>query len=449
MATKRKNLIPLEDIHVELIENGVPKNEQTMTKEKVFWAFCSPNINLTSWLFGIIAAQGLGFGWAFLAIVIGNFFGSTVVGLCGTMGPQTRLSSLEGSRFSFGRAGVKIPAILNWANSIGWDAVNNIPAAAALVTLVTFYHDLHSPFWVMLALLSLVQMSIAVYGHHLFQIISKYTGYILCAIFLFLGIRTGVNSGGMALQTTGFSPQAFMLAISIAAVGSAGYAPYAADYTRYLPANTSKKSIFLRIFSGLFLSYVVMEAFGIITASLVKEQTPDSLMAALQSVAGVFAPLVLIAAAIGVIPANAMNDNSAAYCLVSAGIRIPRPLSAAIAGLGGFYIALYGAGHLSTIVEDTILLLFYWIAPWTAIVLVHWFMSGMKEKAFEKGWTIGASIFSLVTLLTIGLFASNDLYTGPIAKMLDGADIGYYVGFFLAGFLYWLALLYQKRTIRN
>jgi hypothetical protein len=32
---RRKSLIPVEDVHVELIENGVPEREQTMTKEKV------------------------------------------------------------------------------------------------------------------------------------------------------------------------------------------------------------------------------------------------------------------------------------------------------------------------------------------------------------------------------------------------------------------------------
>ena len=138
---------------------------------------------------------------------------------------------------------------------------------------------------------------------------------------------------------------------------------------------------------------------------------------------------------VGVIPPNAMNDNSAAYCLVSTGIRIPRPISAAIAGAPGYAFAVYGAAHLSGVIENVILLLFYWIAPWTAIILVHWFKTGMHEKKFEKGWT-GATIFCAVTVLTAALFSSNDLYTGPIAKMRSvELDIGYYVGFFAAGTL--------------
>ncbi|MDP9127326.1 MAG: cytosine permease [Pseudomonadota bacterium] len=448
----RNGLIPVEDVHAELIQDGVPILAQQMTTEKVFWAFCTPNLNLTSWLFGIIAAQGLSMGYAIFAIVLGNLFGATLAGLCGVLGPQTRFSSLEGSKFSFGRAGVKLPAFLNWVNSIGWDAVNNIPAAAALVALVTFYAGAGTPIWVMLAALSVVQMAIAIYGHHLVQIIAKYMGFLLSAIFLFLGVWACFHIKAAAPTEAGFSLKAFVLAFSVAAMGSAGYTPYAADYTRYLPADTPKYSIFLRVFSGLFLSYIIMETFGIVVASAIQEQTPDSLMAGLQSVCGGFAPLVLLAAGVGVIPANAMNDNSAAYCLVSSGIRVPRPLSAALAAAAGFGIAVYGAGHLGTIIQDTLLLLFYWIAPWTAIVLVHAAVSRprdfgsadeppttLRKGWLSGGWTSGATIFCVVTVATIGLFASNDLYTGPIAARLGGVDIGYYVGFCAAGILYWLA----------
>jgi NCS1 family nucleobase:cation symporter-1 len=433
--------IPVEDAHAELIENGVPAHEQTMSKEKVFWAFFTPNITLTSWLFGIIAAQGLSFYWAMLALVLGNAFGALVTGLCGTMGPPTRLSSLQGSLFSFGKIGIRPPAILNWVNSAGWDAVNNIPAAAAIVLLIKMT-GLQTPFWLTLLGLSVLQMIIAIYGHHFYQIIAKYMGYLLLAIFLFLGIRS-LSAPEITIATDGFSVSAFILAISLAAVGSAGYVAFGADYTRYLPPDTSKRSIFWRVAGGLFISYMLMEGFGLLTASAIKDLTPDGLMTGLQALSGGFAPLVLLAAGLSVIPANAMNDNSAAYCLISSGIRIRRSISAIFGAAAGFAIALYGNGHLGTIVQDTLLLLFYWIAPWTAIVLVHWYAAKDRQKVPFHSWTPGATIFTVVTIGTIALFSSNDLYTGPIAKMLGGVDIGYYVGFVVAGAWYWLALRRQ------
>jgi NCS1 family nucleobase:cation symporter-1 len=443
---KRAPLIPIEDVHAELIENGVPAAEQKMTAEKPFWAFFTPNICITSWLFGVVAASGQGFYYTVLAIVLGNLIGSFPSALAATMGPKTRFSSLEGSRFSFGRKGVRLPAFLNWLNSVGWDAINNIPAATALAAFAALY-GFHAPFWAALAVLSLIQMAIAIYGHHFFQIIAKYMGYVLIAIFILLGMRAFEAVGGIPSNAAGFSFTAFVFAFSLAAVNTAGYAAYAADYTRYLPPKTKTMSIFWKAFAGLSVSCIVMELFGAVSASLIKDQTPDSIIAGLQLLAGIFAPFILLVAGLSSIPPNAMNDNSAAYCLVSSGIHIPRPISAALAGIAGYAIAAYGAAHLSGVIENVILLLFYWVAPWTAIVLVHWFMSGMKEAKVEKtAWTAGATIFCVVTVLTIGLFSSNDLYTGPVAKSLGGADIGYYVGFFAAGILYWLAL---RRAAKN
>ena len=34
------------------------------------------------------------------------------------------------------------------------------------------------------------------------------------------------------------------------------------------------------------------------------------------------------------------------------------------------------------------------------------------------------------------LFSATPIYTGPVAKMLDGTDIGFFVGFFVASLCY-------------
>jgi NCS1 family nucleobase:cation symporter-1 len=41
-----------------------------------------------------------------------------------------------------------------------------------------------------------------------------------------------------------------------------------------------------------------------------------------------------------------------------------------------------------------------------------------------------------MTPLTIALFSSTELYEGPVAKLLGGADVGFVVGFFAAAALY-------------
>jgi NCS1 family nucleobase:cation symporter-1 len=41
--------------------------------------------------------------------------------------------------------------------------------------------------------------------------------------------------------------------------------------------------------------------------------------------------------------------------------------------------------------------------------------------------------------VTIALFSATETYTGPVAKLLGGTDIGFFVGFFVAAGAYMLA----------
>ena len=78
------------------------------------------------------------------------------------------------------------------------------------------------------------------------------------------------------------------------------------------------------------------------------------------------------------------------------------------------------------------MLTLYWIAPWTGIVLADWWLRPGRDCAAPRRWMPEATLFLAVSVLTIGLFSTSDLYTGPVARALGGADVGYYVGFALA-----------------
>jgi NCS1 family nucleobase:cation symporter-1 len=82
--------------------------------------------------------------------------------------------------------------------------------------------------------------------------------------------------------------------------------------------------------------------------------------------------------------------------------------------------------------------LLYWIAPWAGIVITDWLLF-RGDPARKRRWGAGAPIFLIVTPLTIALFSSNEVYTGPIANLLGGTDVGFFVGFFVAAGAYALA----------
>lgn len=426
----------MEDISPAVVEQGISEQDQTMTLEKVFWSHFSPNLVPAAWVIGVLVVViGLDFWTGIVALVLGNILGSLPVALAGLIGPKTRLTQMESSRFAFGKTGARVPAFINWVSCVGWDAVNNVPSVVALIALFALA-GIAVPFWLVLAVLVVIQMIVGIYGHHLVQATEKYLGYFLLVVFAITGILAVVNGGSVATAKS-FSLSSFVLCVAIVASFNIAWAPYSADYTRYLPKNTPNRAIFWRAFAGLVISAGLIELFGLMTASTVGDPTPGAVIGSIGKLTGALAPLALFAIGISSIAVNALNDNTGAYSLISAGIRVSRPISAIIAAVLGFALAVYGAGQFASLYENYLLVILYWISPWVAIVLTHWYLNNqVAPNNYPWGWTRAATIFVVVTALTILLFASTQIYTGPIAKMLEGTDIGYFVGFIAAAVLY-------------
>jgi NCS1 family nucleobase:cation symporter-1 len=351
------------------------------------------------------------------------------------MGPATGLTQMEDSRFAFGRGGTRLPSLLNWICCVGWDAVNNVPSTIALIALVALV-GFTPPFWAALALLVVVQLTATIYGHDAVQLLQKYLGYVLLAVFGIVGFLAVKAGGGVAAPTSAVTAATIVLGISLVASYNIGWAPYSADYTRYLPKATKSWQIFALSFAGMFVSGVAIELCGFLTASKIPDTTPTALIKSMVDLTGGFAPLALFAVAISSIAVNSQNDYTAAYSLISAGVRLPRYLSAIVTASLGFVLAVAGAGQFATLFSNYLVVLIYWIAPWAGIVLADWYLCRSGNESGVRGWGLGASVFVVVTGLTIALFSSTSVYTGPIARQLGGTDIGYIVGFFAAGGAY-------------
>ncbi len=85
-----------------------------------------------------------------------------------------------------------------------------------------------------------------------------------------------------------------------------------------------------------------------------------------------------------------------------------------------------------------VVLLAYWIAPWTGIVIADRYLVGPSTRP-PRRWESGAVIWAVITPCTMLLFSASTVYTGPVARALGGSDVGFIVGFFGAAALYVLA----------
>jgi NCS1 family nucleobase:cation symporter-1 len=425
----------IEDVSASIVHDGLSSDRQTMTLEKVFWAHFCTNMLPATWVLGaLLVVTGLDFKTGLLAIVVGNLIGCTLVAANSSIGPKTGLTQMETSRFAFGFIGKRMCAALNWTGSVAWDAVANVPAALALVALFAIYHA-GLPFWGGLAMLVAVQLAASYYGHHVVQLVAKYLCYVLIVLFSVTAVVAILKGGALATAHAAVTPAMIVFGIGMTAGATISFAPCGADYTRYLPRTTKTSTVFWLAFSGLAISTVLLELCGLLTANRLTDLSTNGIIKGFADLTGPFAPVAFIALALATIPPNAINDNTGGYCLISAGLRIPRHFAAIFTTLCGFVIALVGAAKFADLFSNYLVLSLYWIGPWCGMMIVDFVLHrGATHRV--RQWSTGATIFVVIVPVTFYLFSASELYTGPIAKMIGGIDIGYAVGFVIASVTY-------------
>jgi NCS1 family nucleobase:cation symporter-1 len=419
--------------------------EQIVSRERhggtrtLFSLWFSANMGLPVWLVGALTIIfGLGFVDGVVAIIIGNIIGCALLALTASMGPEIGMPQLPFTRHSFGTRGAYLPALLNWVSSSGWYAVNSIVGALAIAHLTAL------PFWGSLLILTAAQMLLGVYGYNLIHRFEAVSAAILAIIFL---IMLGIGIPQAHLGLVSRLPLAdhiglFVLTITAVASYVFSWSPYAADYARYLPAETSKLRVFAAVFAGSFISCVWLQILGASVATIGLNLAPVDLVV---KVMGPFWIPALIAVVLGTITANALNIYTGSLSLLTLDVPIRRWVSVIAVGVLGGLLALYGVNGLSAKYENFLLLISYWIGPWLAIVVVDFFLHPGQEKQPGQGLRVRMDraiewpglVAFLVGLAVSIPFMNSSLFAGPIATLLHGADTAYYIGIIVAGTLYY------------
>ncbi|HEY4268725.1 MAG TPA: cytosine permease [Galbitalea sp.] len=440
---------------------AIPSSRRHGSPWQLFATWSAPNLEFATVFVGVIAVAffGLGFWQAIAAIVIGNALGGATQGILSTWGPREGLAQLVLSRTAFGSRGNILPAGINaLVAGIGWFAVNSVSGAFALSYLVD--PKLKTlPTWVALIIIVVLEIVLAFVGHDLVQIFERYASivlgvvFIIAAIFVFTSAHTAISGHG----SNAFSFGGFSLTVGAAFGYAAGWNPYASDYSRYLPKNTSRTKIFWAAGLGNFVSCTVLMAAGAAAATVAgyNPDNPTASFVAPSLMPGWVTAITLIAIAIGAIAANALNVYSGAMSFLAVGIKIPFSLRRAIVAVGfgviGFIVALTALHDVGATYTDFLLIIAYWIAPWLGIVFVDRLLRRgtaitelVPDKARYSNWA-GPIAFVVATVVSIWLFADQVKFVGVIAKATTPdkpfanpaiGDLTAIVGFILAGLIY-------------
>ncbi|WP_406089736.1 purine-cytosine permease family protein [Streptomyces sp. NBC_01013] len=414
----------------------VPEGRRYGRPGRLFTVWFAPNLTMTGVFTGTVGiALGLDFATALTAVALGTLLGAVPTAYLGTWGSQTGAGQLPLARLAFGR-GVVLPGALQWLSSIAWDALIGLFGGDALAQLCGW------PFWLGVLVMMAAQGALGVLGYEVIHRLQTMMTFALAAAFAALSTKllNGVHPAATGTAHGADRAGAFVLTCTIALSLALSWAPYASDFSRYLPRTASRPHMFWCTLLGISSSFVAVQALGLWGASVFTDQTARGIDTLLGG--GALGAFGLLAVALAALCSNAMNDYSGSLALQTMGVRLPRPVAAALAAALGFPLVLWmHAADTTARFQNVLLLVGYWIPAFVAIVAVDWIVRAKArggspidlatETSRPQPWWPALTAFTLGFAAAVP-FMSTSLYVGPVAEALHGADLAYGVAFLVA-----------------
>jgi len=432
----------------------IPPAERHGRPIHLFWTWTSPNLEFATVFLGVlaIAAFGLSLTQALLAILLGNVLGSLSHAVLSARGPEYGVPQMVLSRLGFGYWGNILPAgLMSVTAGIGWFAVNSVSGAFALASLTGLSAKL------CLLVIVAIQIAVAFFGHNLVHVFERYALPFLAVVFGVAAVVILAKSHpGAAPNPKGYGGIGGFLVATAAVFGyAAGWNPYAADYTRYLPADVDRRRTGLFAGLGVFVSCTVLELVGAASVTIGAPTSQNPTEAFVGYLPGLLANLTLLAIALGAIAANVLNIYSGAMAFLAMGVRLPlalrRAIVALVFGAVGLVAAWYGLQDAGQKYEQFLLVISYWIAPWLAVMFTDQLLRrGRRSDAllYSKAYANWAGVLAMIVgmVVSIWLFSNQVRYVGLVPKAHPAVgDLTFVVGFVLTAGLY--AVLHRVLSV--
>jgi NCS1 family nucleobase:cation symporter-1 len=429
----------------------IPEAERHGSVSSLFTIWFGVNMQVTTIVTGALGViLGLSLPWACVALLLGNLFGAVFMALHSAQGPKLGIPQMIQSRAQFGFHGASLPLMLAILMYIGFYASSIVLGGAALAA---WWGIGFAPAAIILSLAAIILTTYGYWAIHRMERV--FSGVALfCFLYLTWRLLAGHDFGAALGQGPAFSVGRFLLALSIAATWQISYAPYVADYSRYLPSTISVRAAFWWTYAGTVIATVWMMWLGAAAAALAQgafEQGSSGFIVDL-------APpglrwIVSIVIVVGVMAAEVLNLYGVFMSSITTLTAI-RPFRVSPAVRAAFIVALstigtavgiLGRGNFVANLEDFILFMAYFLIPWTAINLADFYLV-RKERyvlaaIFDPDGIYGrinwrTMIAYLVAVAAEIPFMSTTFYTGGLVSALGGADIAWIVGLLIAALLY-------------
>lgn len=399
---------------------------------------------------GIIAISlGLNLLWAVIAIVAGNLLGGIFMAYHSAQGPKLGIPQMIQSRAQFGMIGASLPLALAIVAYIGFFAGGAVLGGGAIARL------LHVSTSLGIVVCSVFTLGITVVGYDLVHRYDRIMAFVFAAVFGVLTIKLA-TSQPQHFSAHGITFGHVFLAMSIFAVALLAYAPYVADYSRYLPESASISRTFWYTYLGAVISSCWMQIVGAMAGVVALKAVSDNPVGYVSGLLGSsLSWLILVVVVLGIMGINAKNlygcfmsltTTVTPFANLGSGSSL-RAVVSTIACVVGSALAIWGQGNFLGNLENFLVLLLYFMIPWTAINLVDFYFvkRGVYSVSdiFKMDGIYGVINWKTISVYVVAVlveipFINSALYVGPVARYLGGADLAWIVSLAVASVLYYL-----------
>src|SRR3989475_8456709 len=202
---------------------------------------------------------------------------------------------------------------------------------------------------------------------------------ILVGIFAVMSVVAVQGATAAAYAPSGGGIAGFAFMTILAASIPLSWAPYAADFSRYLARDTARRGVFAPAFLGMAVACIWVEAIGVLLTTSLGFRDDPVLVFAHAFGGGLVVPLLLLLV-VNLLAANAPNLYSSGLSLLALDVPVRRGASVLVGGTIMTLLAVLGGTDRVSFYESWLFFLGYWIAPLAALVLLSFFVFRVRGE---------------------------------------------------------------------
>jgi NCS1 family nucleobase:cation symporter-1 len=402
----------IETTGIEIID----ETARTARPADLFWPWFAANVSV----FGLSYAAfvlyfGISFWQGVLVSVVGIIVSFALCGIIAIAGKRGSAPTMVLSRAAFGVTGQKVPGVISWLVSIGWETFLAILAVLATSTIFERlgWNGGTPTKVVATAVVAALIVSASVAGYHVIMRLQSVLTWITGVVSVVYMAMTLDDIDWSAVQAIpSGSSQAVIGALVMVMTGfGLGWINIAADWSRYQSRGASNAAIVGWNTFGGALAPVILVVFGLALAG--------SSSAILDGVAadpiGTLATLLptwvlvpfLLAAILALVSGAVLGIYSSGLTLLSLGVRLSRPRAAFVDGvlltLGTIYV-VFVAESFAGPFQSFLITLGVPLAAWAGIMIGDIALRRRDyddEALFDASGRYGA--FDVVSLATMAV----------------------------------------------